>query len=76
MEIRATNFRQNLFRYLDKIRDTGKPLIISLKGRKFKITAIQEKRNVDALPKRKGMQGSPESFIDQNWEDAWTGKDF
>jgi hypothetical protein len=48
----VTELRQNIFREIDKIIDTGQPVEIERKGRKLKIILEEKKTKLSALLKR------------------------
>lgn len=71
MAVSATELRKNIYKFLDEVLETGKPLEIERKGKKLKISAEKPKSKLSNLKKRNTIVGDPEDIIDNNWIDEW-----
>ncbi len=70
MKIKATKLRQNLYRILDDILQTGIPVEIERNGRVLKI--IPEKINkLVNLEKHDVIIGDPEGIVHMDWSSEW-----
>jgi hypothetical protein len=68
--IKATKLRQNLYRILDDILESGVPVEIERNGRVLKI--IPEKVNkLDNLEKHEVINGDPEELVHLDWSSEW-----
>lgn len=74
MAVTASELRQDIYRLLDHVRDTGESLIIERKGRQLRIEAV------DAGPPNKlerirgnpdAIVGDPEELIHIDWTADW-----
>ena len=70
MKIKATKLRQNLYRILDDILQTGIPVEIERNGKILKI--IPEKINkLNNLEKHDVINGDPEKIVHMDWSSEW-----
>ena len=66
-----SRLRQNLYRILDRVLQTGEPVEISRKGKRLLIIR-QEPRKLDALkPHPAYLRGDPEDLVHMDWSDEW-----
>lgn len=74
MALTASKLRANVYRLLDEVLETGKPLEIERNG-KLLVIAPKEKANEsiwDRLPRRKGaIVGDPDELIHMDWSSEW-----
>jgi antitoxin (DNA-binding transcriptional repressor) of toxin-antitoxin stability system len=75
MTLSATKLRQNLYRILDEILDSGIPVKISRKGEILKIIPEKKKSKLERLKEHKTIIGDPESIIDIDFNEEWKEKD-
>ncbi len=74
MKIKATKLRQNLYRILDDILQTGIPVEIERNGKILKI--IPEKINkLNNLEKHDVIIGDPEEIVHMDWSSEWHEED-
>lgn len=72
MAISATNLRANVYRLLDEVLDTGRPLEIERSGKILTITPKEGASVWDRLPRREGaILGDPEELIHIDWSSEW-----
>lgn len=74
MKIKVTKLRQNLYRILDDILQTGIPVEIERNGKILKI--IPEKINkLNNLEKHDVIIGDPEEIVHMDWSSEWHEED-
>ena len=72
MAVTASQLRANVYRLLDDVLESGRPLEIERKG-KILVIAPQEPRSLwDRLPRREGaIVGDPDELIHIDWSSEW-----
>ncbi|MBM3699583.1 MAG: type II toxin-antitoxin system Phd/YefM family antitoxin [Actinobacteria bacterium] len=75
MIITATKLRQNLYRILDEILDSGIPVKINRKGEILKIMPEKKKSKLERLTEHSTIIGDPESIISINFDNEWKEKE-
>ena len=71
-EMTPTELRRNLFRVLDEILASGKPLDIKRKGHKLRITPLKSASGVRNLDPHPGtIVGEPEDIVHCDWSSHW-----
>jgi len=75
MILTATKLRQNLYRILDEILDSGIPVKINRKGEILKIVPEKKKSKLERLEEHRTITGNPKSIIDINFDSEWKEKD-
>jgi antitoxin (DNA-binding transcriptional repressor) of toxin-antitoxin stability system len=72
MAVTASQLRANVYRLLDEVLESGRPLEIERKG-KILVIAPQETRTLwDRLPRREGaIIGDPDELIHIDWSSEW-----
>lgn len=72
MRVTASNLRANIYRLLDRVLNTGVPLIIERRGRRLRISAEEPPSRLDALPRRTNViNGDPEDLVHVDWSGEW-----
>ena len=71
MILTATKLRQNLYRILDEILDSGIPVKINRKGEILKIVPEKKKSKLERLEEHNTIVGDPEGIIDINFDNEW-----
>lgn len=71
MVITTSALRQNLYRLLDQVLETGVPLEIKRKGKILKIIPPPENDKLDKMPERNIMNEDPEEYIHIDWSSEW-----
>lgn len=70
----ASKLRQDIYRILDRVLETGEPVIVERNGRRIRITADETPSRFDALVRRPDVVvGDSEDFVHLDWSDEWTG---
>lgn len=75
MIVAATKLRQNLYRILDEILDSGIPVKINRKGEILMIIPEKKKSKLERLTEHKTIVGDPDSIIKTNFDNEWKEKD-
>lgn len=72
MALTASKLRANIYRLLDGILETGKPLEIERNGKILVISPKQKASIWDRLPRREGaIIGDPDELIHMDWSSEW-----
>jgi hypothetical protein len=72
MALSASKLRANVYRLLDEVLATGRPLEIERNGKTLVITAKEEQSIWDRLPRREGfIVGDPDELIHIDWSSEW-----
>ncbi|HEX5713987.1 MAG TPA: hypothetical protein VFX85_11790 [Solirubrobacterales bacterium] len=72
MAISASKLRANVYRLLDEVLDSGRPLEIERKGKILVIAPKEEQSLWDRLPRREGyIVGDPGDLVHIDWLSEW-----
>jgi len=71
MAISISALRQNIYKLLDQVLMTGKPLEIERNGEKLLITPAPDRDRLKNLRKRKVMKCEPEDLVHLDWSGEW-----
>jgi prevent-host-death family protein len=76
VRITASRLRENVYRILDEVIDTGAPVEIVRKGTVLRIVPEKKASRLSGLRKRRNVfQGDPDSIIGadylREWRDEW-----
>lgn len=79
MALTASKLRENIYRILDQVAETGKPVEISRKGKLLRIVADSSEQpnrsKLSRLKKRMGViVGDPEDIVHMDWSKNWRKK--
>lgn len=68
----ASELRQNIYRLLDEVLETGRPLEIERKGRRLRIIPVEAASRLDRLvPHPDAIVGDPDELISIDWSEHW-----
>jgi hypothetical protein len=68
----ATRLRANLYRVLDEVLETGRPVEIERKGQLIRIERVGSDDPLTRLkPHPEYIIDDPESLVHLNWSDEW-----
>lgn len=68
----ASKLRADIYRMLDEILETGRPLEVERNGKTLVIAPKEEKSIWDRLPRREGaIIGDPDELIHIDWSSEW-----
>jgi hypothetical protein len=72
MAISATQLRANVYRLLDEVLETGRPLEIERNGKTLLIAPQAERSLLERLPRREGaIVGDPGALVHLDWSSEW-----
>lgn len=73
MTVTASTLRQNIYKLLDKVLETGEPLEITRKGKILQVVPKKQtdKKQIEKLKKRDIIKGDPDSLVHLDWSDEW-----
>jgi antitoxin (DNA-binding transcriptional repressor) of toxin-antitoxin stability system len=72
VSVTASELRQNIYRLLDQVLETGVPLEIERKGRRLRVVAAESSSRLDRLVPHPGsITGDPEDLIHMDWSGEW-----
>ena len=74
MRITASKLRENIYRILDEVIDTGMPVEIIRKGTVVKLVPEKRISKLSRLKKRRGISfvGDPDDIIKMDWSKEWS----
>lgn len=72
MDVTASQLRQDIYRLLDRVLETGEPLEIERKGHRLRVVAVDAP---DRLSRIRGnpnaVVGDPEDLVTIDWVQYW-----
>lgn len=72
MTITASQLRQDIYRLIDQVLQTGVPLEIERKGRRLRLVADPVGDKLDRLERHpEAVTGDPEDLVDVTWTHEW-----
>ncbi len=72
MGISASHLRQDLYKLLDRVLETGEPLVIDRKGRRLRVVPAAPPSRLARLLKRPGfVVGDPADLVHVDWSAEW-----
>ena len=72
MGITASQLRQDVYRILDHVLETGEPAEITRRGRTLRIIAAERPSRASRLVKRpEAVTGDPEDLVHLDWSSDW-----
>jgi len=71
MAIKASALRENVYRLLDQVLETGVPLEIERKGKILTIHPQEKRSKLANLPPRAYLRCDPEELVEMDWSGEW-----
>ena len=72
MLLTASKLRENVYRVLDQVLETGEPVEIERNGRRLRIVADDAPLRIDRLVRRSDVVvGDSEDFVHLDWSSEW-----
>jgi prevent-host-death family protein len=74
MTITASKLRENVYKILDQVLETGAPIEIERRGRKLRIVPAEDvpRRKLERLhPHPNAIVGDPEQLVHLDWSTEW-----
>lgn len=69
--IRPSQLRQNLYRILDRVLETGEPVEIIRRGRRMRIIVDTPSRLEVLEPHPDYVVGDAEALVEWDWSEEW-----
>ena len=68
----ASRLRQDIYRVLDRVLETGISVKIHRKGRTLRIVPEKTSSKLSRLPRRPGIiKGDPDDLVNVDWSKFW-----
>jgi hypothetical protein len=71
MALKASSLRENIYRILDEVLETGVPVEIERRGKILKIVSAEPRRKLDNLKPRPYLLCDPEELVHLDWSGEW-----
>lgn len=71
MPVKPSQLRENIYRILDQVLETGIPVEIVRHGKLLRIVPIETRSKLDNLKPRPYLLSDPEDLIHQDWSGEW-----
>jgi hypothetical protein len=71
MAIKASALRENIYRLLDEVLETGVPIEIERRGKILWIAAAETRSKLDNLRPRPYLLTDPEELVHLDWSEEW-----
>ena len=71
MKLTASSLRQNIYRILDEVLETGVAVEIERRGRLLRIVSVEVPGKLRELPSRPYIKGDPEEIVHIDWSGEW-----
>jgi hypothetical protein len=71
MPLKASQLRENIYRILDEILETGVPIEIERKGKILRIAPAERRSKLENLKPREYLLSDPEELVHLDWSDEW-----
>ena len=71
MRLTASRLRQDIYRILDEVLETGVPVEIERRGKVLRIVPPRECSKLDSLPQRDCLRTDPEEIVHIDWSETW-----
>lgn len=72
MSLTASKLRQDIYRILDRVLETGEPVEIERRGRILRIVPEPKPDKLAGLVRRDGyLRCEPEELVHLDWSDEW-----
>lgn len=71
-EVSATELRRNIYKLLDQVIETGRPLTVKRKGCKLRIGTLQPPSRLARLEAHPDcIVGDPDELVERDWSEEW-----
>ena len=72
MAVTASRLRENIYRLLDQVLESGVPLEVVRKGKRLRIVPDTSPGKLERLPRREGfLRCDPEEIVHMDWSGEW-----
>lgn len=71
MVMTASRLRENVYKLLDEVVATGRPLEVERKGKLLRIVPVETRSRLSRLKKHDLIVGDPEDLVHMDWSSEW-----
>ncbi len=71
MALTASKLRENVYRILDQVLETGVPVEIERSGKLLRISAAEPRSKLENLKQRDCIVGDPQDLVHLDWSGEW-----
>jgi len=71
MALTASKLREDIYRILDRVLETGIPVEVRRKGKTLRIEAVEPRSRMARLKRRPYLSEDPEEIIHLDWSKEW-----
>jgi len=71
MKISASKLRENVYRILDQVLETGVPVEVERRGRRLRIVPDRLQGKLEHLKPRKYLRVDPKELVHLDWSREW-----
>ncbi len=71
MRLTASRLRQDIYRILDQVLESGVPVEIERRGKVLRIVPPRESSKLDSLKERHYLKTDPEDVVHMDWSETW-----
>lgn len=71
MAVNASTLRENIYRLLDQVLETGQALEIERKGKLLRVVPVAEPAKIARLVQHDCLHGDPEAIVHLDWSEEW-----
>ena len=71
MTLTASSLRQNIYRILDEILESGQSVEIERRGQRLRIEPVKPKAKLERLTARPYLNVDPDEVVHLDWSDEW-----
>jgi hypothetical protein len=71
MALKASSLRENIYRILDQVLETGVPVEIERHGKLLRIVPEEPRSKLDNLKARPYLLSDPEDLVHLDWSGEW-----
>ena len=73
MKVTASALRADIYKLLDRVLETGVPIVVDRKGKQLKIVPVDQASKLARLASRPDyLHGDPQEIVHIEWSDEWT----
>jgi len=72
MVVTPSKLRQNIYRILDRVIESGVPIDIKCKGKILRISPLERTSKLNNLKERPCIVGDPYEIVEYDWSEAWS----
>lgn len=71
MKVTASKLREDVYRILDRVLETGVPVEVERRGKLLRIVAAQPTSKLRKLKRRRYLRVDPEEIVHLDWSTEW-----